>query len=1231
MKKLRILLALVMVLTASAAVVASTPQQAKALNDFLDRIGGDGASKLIETDVDPSLSVNGKERFVITSQNGKPAVKGSSMSAVTTGINWYLNHYANINLSWNNLTTDLSEATLPIPVADESHESSADYRYYLNYCTFSYSMSTWTWDRWQKEIDWMALHGINMPLQIVGLDVVWRNLLTKYYDYTPAEADAFIAGPCFQAWWGMNNLQGWGGPNPEWWYERQANLARNILARERELGMDPVIPGYSGSVPDTFYKKTRNRSIAQGGWCGFTRPHLLDPNSKAFAEVSANYYKELEELMGTSAYYSMDPFHEGANTSGIDVPSAYRAIGNAMLSANPDAKWVIQFWQWSNDQYNVLDQVEKGKLIILDLFSDGHTHFNAYKSHDAVYCSLNNFGGRTGMMGRVNKVIDGYFSEKAKNSNIKGIGATPEAIEQVSVHYDILFELPWYSTKPDAEAWMADYAQARYGVNSPEAAEAWELLRNSALSCPTALQGPHEAVMCGRPALTINSVSTWGGSTLFYDPQDVISAAYKLLAANITGSESAVNNYSYDIVDVTRQTMSDYSKALLEGIRQANAQKNTPLFEKRRDAFLCMMLDVDRLLNTHPDFMLGHWTEMARDIASESPATTEADASWLEHDNARTLITTWGPRASSENGGLRDYSYRQWGGMMKDFYYQRWKKWFDSGMKSINWFTYEWDWAHNDNTRYPTKASGNSREVAEELLSKYLSPLTGSDSNVYYLNRGLDNNLPDEFSISIARGSDFTPALNAAGTTVEQIAIDFDNNKRFSDAETVDGGVMKIASDASVGRHSCQITLADGTVANLNVVVFEQITEPRTVSVATEDPAKGLVTIDGTDAHEVTNTDYVVIRALPAEKYDFSEWTDASGKSVGNDNPYTYYGKENASFTAHFVENKWGIPPTDYKDRADIENYKQYVEAIDLVQNDVTTRLYSTESLPEKQFNYIQQRIKAAPGGEFEIDWSDAGGLKWLFLSAYLDYDADGKFNKQNELLCTLGKHRNNNNSDVAKGVMKVVLPFDAPKGVTHMRLRFDSSWLEPWDEATGAYDADMTVTRFAYEFLVELNDSPEYESKVSVKANDSKFGSVSIDRSTYQPGEKVVIFSYPSEGYHIAKWVDQHGRTLPAEWMDGNSLTFMVYDNAEITAIFEPGESHVVRPGDDKRSLSSLLEGNRLIVSNLNAGETIRLVNISGQTLATVTATSSTATLTLPSPGAYFVATPLDTIKILY
>lgn len=464
-----VLLALVCVQTLAAAT-----QNPPAVTALLNRIGGDGTADRFVTIVDESISSNGKEAFVITNQDGKPCIKGSNISAVTTGINWYLNHYAHVNLSWNNLTTDLSSKTLPVPTTDETHESSVDYRYYLNYCTFSYSMSVWTWDRWQKEIDWMALHGINMPLQIVGLDVVWRNLLVNDLGYTKDEANAFIAGPCFQAWWGMNNLEGWGGPNPDWWYTRQEGLAKKILARERELGMQPVLPGYAGMVPSNIESKKGYKANNQGNWCNFMRPYILDPNSTAFTEISALYYKRLEELMGTSEYYSMDPFHEGANTDGIDVASAYSKIADAMYKANSNGKWVIQFWQWSGAQYNVLDKVEKGKLIVLDLFSDAHTHFNEYKGHDAVYCALPNFGGRTGLFGRLSKIMTDFFAQKSTHSNIKGIGATPEAIEQVPVLYDALFELPWRSSAPDPKAWLAAYSTSRYGTVNANAEEAWE-------------------------------------------------------------------------------------------------------------------------------------------------------------------------------------------------------------------------------------------------------------------------------------------------------------------------------------------------------------------------------------------------------------------------------------------------------------------------------------------------------------------------------------------------------------------------------------------------------------------------------------------------------------------------------------------------------------------------------------------------------------------------------------
>ena len=45
--------------------------------------------------------------------------------------------------------------------------------------------------------------------------------------------------------------------------------------------------------------------------------------------------------------------------------------------------------------------------------------------------------------------------------------------------------------------------------------------------------------------------------------------------------------------------------------------------------------------------------------------------------NARVQITTWGNRNAADKGGLRDYAHKEWNGILKDFYYMRWKTWFD--------------------------------------------------------------------------------------------------------------------------------------------------------------------------------------------------------------------------------------------------------------------------------------------------------------------------------------------------------------------------------------------------------------------------------------------------------------------------------------------------------------------------------------------------------------------------
>ena len=149
--------------------------------------------RLVTDEADPA-----KDYFEIDSKDGKVLITGNSDLSLATGLNWYLKYVAGIHLSWNNPSQKLPEV-LPLPQKKIRQATAMKNRYYLNYCTYSYSMAFWDWERWEKEIDWMAMHGINMPLSITGMEVVWYNLL-KRIGYTTEEINEFIS----KEYWTLN-------------------------------------------------------------------------------------------------------------------------------------------------------------------------------------------------------------------------------------------------------------------------------------------------------------------------------------------------------------------------------------------------------------------------------------------------------------------------------------------------------------------------------------------------------------------------------------------------------------------------------------------------------------------------------------------------------------------------------------------------------------------------------------------------------------------------------------------------------------------------------------------------------------------------------------------------------------------------------------------------------------------------------------------------------------------
>lgn len=697
--------------------------QASPIKGLLERIDKGASDKFII-----EVQKSSVDFFELDQKGDKIVVRGNNNVSIATGLNWYLKYTAGINLSWNNMHAVLP-AILPAVKQKERHETTLPYRYDFNYCTYSYTMAFWDWERWEKELDWMALHGINLPLAMVGAESVWYNVLDKL-GYTKDEINQFISGPGFMAWWLMNNLEGWGGPNPDNWYKQQTALQKRIIKRMREYGIKPVLPGYSGMVPNNAKEKLGLNVSDPGLWCGYRRPAFLQPTDPRFQEIAALYYKEMNKLFGKADFYSMDPFHEGGSTAGVNLDEAGLSIMEAMKKNNPNAVWVAQAWQ-RNPYPKMINALEAGDLIVLDLCSESRPQWGdpssqwyreeGFGKHDWLYCMLLNFGGNVGLHGKMQEVIDGFYKAKAGSAKntLKGVGMTMEGSENNPVMFELLTELPWRSEKFDKDEWLRNYTVARYGIADETVQEAWILLSNSIYNCPSrsVQQGTHESVFCARPSEHPYKVSSWSEMSDYYDSKDVIRAAEMLLS--VADRFKGNNNFEYDLIDIVRQALAEKGRLNHKIIESAYAAGEKVIYQKAVGKFLNLIDLQDELLSSRKEFMVGTWINQAKKLGNTP------DEKALYEWNARTQITTWGDRNAANKGGLRDYGHREWNGILKDFYKMRWQKWFDcqvrqlEGLPSqeIDFYELEEKWTRETKS-YPDTPQADPVETAKRVFKE---------------------------------------------------------------------------------------------------------------------------------------------------------------------------------------------------------------------------------------------------------------------------------------------------------------------------------------------------------------------------------------------------------------------------------------------------------------------------------------------------------------------------------
>lgn len=631
--------------------------------------------------------------FELRSEGGRIVIGASGASAAAAGLGWYLKYSCHRSMS--HMGDNLSPVAAP-PALDRPLriESGVRYRYALNYCTFNYSMSFYSWDDWERELDWMALSGVNLMLVANGEEAVWRNTLRRLGS-TDAEISAFLPGPGYTAWWLMGNLEGAGGPMGQGMIDRRSEVQRRMIARMRSLGIEPVLPGFYGMVPASLKARLSARIVSQGAWASFRRPDILDPTDPEFARVAGVYYEEMEKLYGAGLrYFSGDPFHEGGIMAGIDLGRAGQAIQGAMQARFPGAVWVLQGWL-ENPRRELIAGTDKSHVLVQELFGEVTHNWETRQGYEGtpfIWCCINNFGERPGLFGKLQRYADETHRARTGQFGrfMQGVGIMPEGIENNPVAYDLVLELAWHPGHVDAAAWLEGYVQYRYGRPDPDISAAWALLLQTAYGGKD--DGAPENVLCSRPQTPAHSVTTWGSLAIGYDTA-VFARAVELFA-RASGRFSGSETYRLDLVALRTQALSNEARRVSGELDAALGQRDRPAFEGAAGRLLRLGRETDALLDTEPFYRLATYQAQALRYG------TTAQEKAVSIGNALTLVTYWGgnDRSSDED---HDYAYKAWSGMMGSYYLKRWEIYLDyrrrlwDGQEAAapDFFAWERSWA----------------------------------------------------------------------------------------------------------------------------------------------------------------------------------------------------------------------------------------------------------------------------------------------------------------------------------------------------------------------------------------------------------------------------------------------------------------------------------------------------------------------------------------------------------
>ena len=596
-------------------------------------------------------AINGCDTYEIFSREKSVVIAASSKIAMAMGYYRYLKEYCNVLITDGNY--DISYVkTAPLPDKKITCSVAQKLRLAFTYERYAAEIDGWGFDRWEKELDFLAMHGVNAPLILAGVDGVLYKMLMEFR-FKKETALEFIAGSCYFYHQLKGNLFGFLPIYSVDYFDKKIEVGRRATERAQELGMSPIHQGFMSAVPFSFRRNyTKTDLIKRRVWNQFPPAMTIEPTDSIHIGVYQKaFLQKQRELLGEVHNYLFDPLLDvdfKGYTSFVEKSIAMYV--NFIKGFDPEAVWFVH----AQAIHTYPERIQN--MVIIDGAGTEAAETNGFNGNDFVVGFKGNLNGRTVICGDMKTLSQNpYITVKQKYPNAVGTGLFFDSDGCNTVFYNLAAEMLTCDSAVDLEQYFTAYSKRRYGTEAfaPFLSEFQKLCynENSPLNLASAV--------CARPCTELEHTAPFDTFELPYKNIEL----FKLVKSVLDSGLKMNDLFRRDIQEVMRQVLSNVLYPIYRQSVDCFKNKAIEPFEKTTNAFIEIMTDIDRLLKTVPETNLYTHIQCARQLGDTKEVSQNLEVNFMMYH------TTFGP---IKNSVLYDTNWREWGGMVKDLYLKRW-------------------------------------------------------------------------------------------------------------------------------------------------------------------------------------------------------------------------------------------------------------------------------------------------------------------------------------------------------------------------------------------------------------------------------------------------------------------------------------------------------------------------------------------------------------------------------